>query len=145
MSYPTNTVSNVFSHLDRWLDDLFVDSTRWPASPTSSAYVPPVNVWDDGNAFHLEAALPGADAEKLELEVLGDKLIFSGEFSDPTPADAKRQRQERPTGSFRRELTFPAAIDSQAVKAQLKNGLLTVELPRAEAAKPRQIKVGRGD
>ena len=104
---------------------------------------PAVNVWEEGDAVHLEAELPGMRLEDLEIYVTGnDQLTIKGERKPPEVArNAVQHRQERGFGSFVRVLPLPFAVDSNHVEARLDNGVLRLTLPKHETAKPRKIVV----
>ncbi len=97
---------------------------------------------DTGEAFVVEAPLPGIDSDKLEINVLGRRLSLSGEYRAEEVADnALWHRQERPSGAFKQAIHLPAAIDADKVEAEYKHGTLRVNLPKAQSAKPLKIAV----
>lgn len=102
---------------------------------------PALNVWEDGDRLMAEAELPGLRLEDIEVLVVGNELTIKGRR--PTPAEIKGSvhRQERGVGEFARTITLPVEIDAEKVEATLKNGVLTVLLPKAEPAKARKIAV----
>jgi HSP20 family protein len=102
---------------------------------------PAVNVWDDGDVLMAEMELPGVKAEQIDVSVERDQLTIKVERPEVAEEDITYHRRERPTGSFSRVLTLPCEINSEGVEADLKNGVLTLRLPKAEAAKPRKINV----
>jgi HSP20 family protein len=108
-----------------------------------AASFPPVNVWEEGDAVHVEAELPGMRLEDLEIYVTGnDQLTLKGERKPPDVGKgAVQHRQERGFGSFVRVLPLPFPVDSSHVEARLENGVLRLQLPKHEAAKPRKIVV----
>ena len=96
------------------------------------------NIRDEDDAFVLTAFVPGLKADDLNIQVLDDVLRIEGEFS----ADENEYLlQEQPSGSFRRELRLPSALDSEKVEAKIADGILTLRLPKAESAKPKTIKI----
>jgi HSP20 family protein len=104
---------------------------------------PPVNVWEENDALHLTAELPGMKLEGLEIFVTGNnQLTLKGERKPAAPAKgAVQHRQERGFGGFVRVLTLPFAVDAGQVEARLENGVLRLKLPKHESAKPRKITV----
>jgi HSP20 family protein len=109
-----------------------------------AATFPLVNVWEDPNAFHVEAELPGLSREQLSLEVAHrNQVTISGERKVPEQ-EGMWHRRERVTGRFERVLTFPVPIDAEKVEAKLENGVLQLTLPKAEEARPRKITVNAG-
>jgi len=103
---------------------------------------PPVNLTQDKDTFYVRCELPGIDPGALDISALGNKLTLSGkrEIADPGEG-ASYHRREREAGSFSRSLTLPTEFDAERVTADYRDGILTVTLPKAEAAKPRQISV----
>ena len=104
---------------------------------------PRINLREDGDHLYVEALLPGVDPDKIDMNVLGNTLTLSGER---LPADAGGNgrtwhRRERGTGRFLRTIELPVEIDSERVKAEYRNGLLCVTLPKAEAAKPKKVSI----
>jgi HSP20 family protein len=107
----------------------------------ATAY-PAINVFEDADAYHLEAEVPGLDLADLELTVTGPgEFTLKGERKANVPAQSTSHRQERATGTFLRSVTFPAMVDAEHVEAKLENGILRVRLPKHEQAKPRKIAV----
>jgi HSP20 family protein len=103
---------------------------------------PPVNVWEDGNALHLEAELPGLNLSDLEIYVTGNnQLTLKGERKPTVPEKAAQHRQERGFGSFTRVLTLPVPVNADKVEAHFENGVLHLTLPKHESARPRKIAV----
>ena len=104
---------------------------------------PRINLREDGDHLYVEALLPGVDPDKVDMNVLGNTLSLSGER---LPADAGGNgrtwhRRERGTGKFLRTIELPVEIDPERIKAEYRNGLLCVTLPKAEAAKPKKISI----
>jgi HSP20 family protein len=106
---------------------------------------PPLNVYDAGEGYVLSAQLPGLAAEDVELTITGETLTMRGERKRPEGVkDDSYRRQERPVGRWSRTITLPDRVDSAGVSASFTNGILTVHLPKAESAKPRNITVTSG-
>jgi HSP20 family protein len=128
-----NPVEDLRRQVDRLLTDFDArDLFRAPAYP-------PVNVWDAGDALFVEAEIPGVRDQDLAVSAMGSELTISGRRP---PADGDKQtyhRRERGTGEFTRVITLPAEVNPDSVAATLKDGVLTVRLPKAESAKPRKI------
>jgi HSP20 family protein len=102
----------------------------------------PVNLWADEQNLYAEFDLPDVDPAKLDVTVTeGTKLSISGERPAPEETGAVWVRQERPFGTFSREVTLPVLVDADKVQAAYENGVLKLTLPKSEAAKPRKIAV----
>ncbi len=103
---------------------------------------PPLNIYDNGEAFVVRAEVPGVDPKSLEIEATGDTLTLRGErtVAEAGPK-ASYHRREREAGEFRRSLTLPKPVDSSKVVANCDSGVLELQLPYAEEAKRRKITV----
>lgn len=102
----------------------------------------PVNVWVDEDRVTVTAELPGVARDALDVSVVGRRLTIRGERGTAAPGEGGRyHRRERDAGRFGRALNLPFAVESDQVSATLRDGVLTVTLPRAEADRPRKIAV----
>jgi HSP20 family protein len=103
---------------------------------------PLMNVTEDNDNYYIRAELPGIKTDVLDISVTGESLTLSGERKIP-PEDetATYHRREREAGKFSRIISFPGQVDTGKVDARSADGILTVVLPKAEAAKPRQITI----
>ena len=99
-----------------------------------------VNVREDaeGDAYILSALVPGLKAEELSIQVLEDVVRIQGEYRAD---DSSYLVRELPNGSFTRTLRLPAPIEAEQVEADITDGVLTLRLPKAESARPKQIKI----
>jgi len=125
---------------------IFEDAvTRLMSEPrTSRPWSPPVDVLETENELVLKADLPDVRPEDIDVQVENQTLSIKGErrFEE----DGKGyHRIERSYGSFIRSFAVPSAVDTERVSADYRNGVLTVTLPKKEAAKPRQVKVEQKD
>ena len=98
-----------------------------------------INVREEQDAYVLSALVPGIKAEELNIQVLDDVVRIEAEYK-AEEQDGYLVR-ELPSGSFRRTLRLPAPIDAEHVEADVTNGILTLTLPKAESARPKQIKI----
>jgi len=104
---------------------------------------PALNVSQDDECFYVRAELPGIKIGDLEISALRNKLTLSGQRSIDRGGDrVSYHRREREEGSFSRSLTLPTDIDIERVSAGYADGVLTITLPKAAEAKPRQIAIG---
>jgi HSP20 family protein len=105
-------------------------------------WMPPVDVIEERNAIRLVAELPGVKPEDVRISLEGSTLTLQGEkHKEEEHEDDKVYRFERTYGMFERSFTLPATIDANQIVAKFDAGLLTIQLPKVEAAKPRQIAV----
>ena len=112
------------------------------SSPSSSGVFPPINVTQDADRFYVRAELPGVVASELSISALRNRLSISGKRELAREHErASYHRRERPEGTFNRTLTLPMPVDADRIEARYADGILTLTLPKAEDAKPRQIVV----
>jgi len=103
---------------------------------------PALNVYDAKDKLVVTAEIPGVDPAKVELTVQENSLTLAGERNGDAANESLRYyRKERPSGQFSRTITLSEKVDPAGVKAVSKNGILTVELPKAQAAKSRTIAI----
>lgn len=106
------------------------------------AWVPPVDIQENGDAYLFHAELPGMSKEDIHITLENSVLRLSGERK--FEKDAKKEnyhRVERTYGTFTRTFTLPTQVDSEKVQAAFENGILTITVPKAEVAKPRRIAI----
>ena len=123
------------------LDRLFDDSTA-PHQTASAGVFPLINLTEDKNNYYVRAELPGVKGEDLDIQVTENNLAISGERKIAAEEEgAKYHRREREAGSFSRIIGLPGDINSDKVDAKMDNGILSIVVAKAEAAKPKQITV----
>jgi HSP20 family protein len=109
---------------------------------TTAGVFPMVNLTEDKENYFVRAELPGLKAEELNISVNGKNLTISGERKISSEGDDVRyHRREREAGSFNRIIALPGDAEVDHVEAGLVDGVLTVTIPKAEIAKPKQITV----
>jgi len=89
----------------------------------------------------LIAEVPGLSKEDLSIRIQGNYLELSGTRKSDSPEGYKTHRAERPAATFTRSFTLPAEIDTDRIEAVLTDGILNLVMPKAEAAKPKQITI----
>jgi HSP20 family protein len=124
----------------RDLDRLFGDFLGDAWAPEGRAF-PPVNLWEDEQNFYAEAEVPGLKLADIDIHLMGNELSLRGERKSETQEGVSYHRQERETGGFARVVRLPVEVEAGKVEAALKNGILTITLPKAAAARPRRIEV----
>jgi HSP20 family protein len=103
---------------------------------------PALNVYDAGDTLVVTAEVPGVDPKDLELNVVENTLTLTGSRNGkPEDTEQRYYRRERFSGQFTRTIALAEKVDPDGVKAHYKNGVLTVELPKAKEAKPRSIAI----
>jgi HSP20 family protein len=99
------------------------------------------DVYEDEDAFYIHAYLPGIDPNAVNLSVQDNVLSVSGETKRATPEGWRPLIQELGFGTFERRLTLNMPVEAAQAEADYQDGILKIELPKAEMAKPRQIKI----
>lgn len=112
-----------------WDDDYSVDITF------------PIDVKANSDSFTIKALLPGVQPDDLNIQIVNEIVTISGELRADREEGANYLLAERPSGNFHRVITLPTPLDSTNVVANIENGVLTLEIPKTEEAKPRTIKV----
>jgi len=134
-------VRNPFEELERMksqMEKLFQSSYE----RTGSGVFPLTNVTEDKNNYYVRAELPGLKTEDLDISVTGNNLAISGERKITEESkEAKYHRREREAGKFSRLIRLPGQVTIEKIEAKLVDGVLTIVLPKAEEAKPKQITV----
>ena len=114
-----------------WLQDL----------TTSRGPFPPINVFKQGDDVLAIIELPGVSKSDLQIEAKENSIRIFGEKAVDYPEQASLHRRERVSGDFDRTLSFPVQIDPDRIKAEYRDGILALFLPRAESDKPRNIQI----
>lgn len=114
-----------------WLQDL----------TTSRGPFPPINVFQQGDDILAIIELPGIDRNELQIQAKENTIRISGKKSINYPDGVSVHRRERVFGEFDRTLTLPVHLDAERIKAEYRDGILALFLPRAESDKPRAIKI----
>jgi HSP20 family protein len=141
--------SSPFADFDLLPSRIFQDSmSRLFAEPNNGRpWVPPVDIQETENELVLKADVPDLEMKDIDVRLENGTLTIRGErkfqthVSDGKKNEGGWHRVERGYGSFERAFAIPETVNPEAVKADYKNGVLTVTLPKKEMAKPRQIKV----
>ena len=113
----------------------------WLREDLEPAFLPPLNVWEEGDTLKVDVEIPGVKLEDVEVSFNKGELTIKGEKKVVIQDSATLHRRERLAGTFTRTMTVPWEIKADQVSAELKDGILTVTLPKAEAAKPRKVAV----
>jgi HSP20 family protein len=103
---------------------------------------PAMNLYDAEHRYIVTIEVPGLTGDQIDLSITGAMLTVAGARVPPEHvADDQYRRQERPFGSWSRTLGLPSRVDAERASASLAQGILTIELPKAEETRPRQILV----
>jgi HSP20 family protein len=142
---PTVGWRGAFEDLERMrrdMDRMFHHMLGRTYRPETAGVFPLINLTENKDNYYVRAELPGLKAEELNISATGRNLTLSGERKISTKGDdVNFHRREREAGSFNRIIALPGDIEVDKVQAGLVDGVLTVTIPKAEAAKPKQIMV----
>jgi HSP20 family protein len=138
---PFRRLSTLREEIDRLFDSPLSTLTE-ATQPFLSGWLPAVDVFEDKDNLFVKAEIPGMKKEEIDISLHDGVLTLSGERkSEEKHENAEVCRSERFVGRFQRSLALSSAVDAEKVKATYKDGILTVTLPKAEEAKPKQIEV----
>lgn len=143
----SNDIDRMFGAMDLLrsrMNRVFPDFNRWYGDyegwMTGRSF-PLTNLYDQGDHLEIKAEVPGLGKEDLNIRIQGNYLEISGTRKSDAPEGYQAHRVERGTASFSRSFTMPSDINAEKVEANLQNGVLTLVLPKAEAAKPKKITI----
>ena len=122
--------------------DSFRASGWLGSGPSGGGSYPPMNVFRKGDDFILITELPGLNKAELDVQVKGNSVRIAGTKAVSFPEKAAVHRRERLAGRFDRAVTLPVQINPDTVKAEYRDGILALFLPRAEQDKPKSIQIG---
>lgn len=126
--------------LRREMDRILQSTTR-----VSAPGFPALNVWSSADGVVVTAEIPGITPDNLDISITGDTLTLSGERRrEETGENVRYHRRERGFGRFTRSLQLPHRVETGQVAATFDKGVLRIDLPRAEADKPKKIQVKAG-
>jgi len=135
-------VHRLRGEFDRLLRDMFGEFELPSAlSVFEGRTFPALNVWEDDKNVFAEAELPGLNMDDMEVLVIGNELTIKGERKIEEREGVSEHRRERVFGQFSRVVRLPVDIDAEHVTATLRNGILTVTMPKSQSVLPRKIAV----
>lgn len=131
-----------FDQVRREMLRLFDSMAGESGGELASGVFPPLNITQDENNFYVRAELPGVAPKELEISAHRNRVSIAGRREIQRESDrVSYHRRERAEGSFNRAITLPTEVNADRVEAKYNHGILTLVLPKAEEAKPRQIAV----
>jgi HSP20 family protein len=134
-------VNRVQSRINDLFDDMF-GRTRAQQSAATGGWYPPVDILESKDSYLIRVELPGMKKEDLKTEVNEGTLTLSGERKFEEPADGVQyHRAERVAGKFSRSFYLPQTVKHDGIRATYRDGILEIQVPKAEEAKPRQIAI----
>jgi len=137
---PFRELLTLQERLDKMYRD--IERTRREEDFVSSAWTPPVDIFEMGEKFILKLEIPEVDKESIDIKINENELTIKGERKlEPGIEPDSYHRMERGYGTFTRSFSLTKTIDSAKIKAAIKDGILRIELPKKEEVKPKQIKI----
>lgn len=133
------------NRLHNRINDLFDENfgrARALPSATAGAWLPPVDILESKDSYLIRAELPGMKKEDFHLEVNDGTLTLSGERKQESASEGTHyHRSERVNGKFARSFHLPRTVQQDGIKASYQDGILEIQVPKAEEAKPKQIAI----
>lgn len=136
MYHPLDALFDLQRSLEARLDSNWLDG-----STAGTGAFPPINVFQQGDNLLAVLEVPGVDKSDLEIQAKGNAIRVSGKKAISYPDGVSVHRRERSAGRFDRTLTVPMQIDADAIKAEYRDGVLALLIPRAESVKPRTVPI----
>ena len=135
---PFSELERMRNQMDRLMDAFSGESIQG----RTAGVFPLVNLTEDADHYYIRAELPGIEADALNIQAERNSVSLSGERKIVSGQEnVKYHRRERDAGTFSRVIGLPGEANPDNVEASLAHGILTITIPKAEAAKPKQIKV----
>ena len=142
---PFREMSSLQERMNRLMSDFRTRSPFGEEEMAQGAWIPAVDIYETKESIVLNVELPGVTKEDIALEVKDSTLTIKGEKKfEENVKEENFHRMERSYGSFTRAFTLPSTVQQDKVKAKFRDGILEIMLPKAEEAKPKQIKVDVG-
>lgn len=138
MSFVTRTLPN------RLFEPFFGRFNYLDDALASGSWAPAVDVAEDTEKIHVKVEVPGMDEKDLRINFEDGLLTVSGERQFEQKDDRNYHRIERSYGSFVRSFSLPRSVDAASIAASYRNGILEIEIPKKDEAKPRQIAINSG-
>ena len=125
--------------MDRLFDSAMVGAPSWEGT---SRWELALDVSESDDAYQVKASLPGIDPEDIDITYNANTLTIKGEIKEEKEVEEARYHvRERRFGSFSRSISLPSAIDASGIQANYDKGVLKLNLPKAEEAKPKRIEI----
>jgi HSP20 family protein len=139
---PFRDLLSLQDRMNRLFDESYRTRSGEEDWALGGAWAPAVDVYEQDNTLVLKAELPGVDPKDVDIRIENNVLTIKGERKfDNEVKKESYHRVERAYGTFTRSFTLPNVVDPAAVKAEFKDGVLRVSLPKREEAKPKQIQI----
>lgn len=139
---PVREVLSMRNQMDRLVADVFSAPSVWQNDEYAGFMRLALDVTENDENYTVHASVPGISAEDLDISFTENTLTIKGETKEESvDENEKWHLRERRSGSFMRSVTLPAAVNADAIEARFENGVLKLNLPKAEEVKPRRIAI----
>ena len=137
-----NSGNDISNRISRLLNDAFGGLDWQYRDSVNASWVPPVDIFEEKDAIRITAEVPGVRPQDVKISLEGNVLTVHGQKQQMAEERTERvHRYERTYGEFERTFNLPASVDANKISASYENGVLTITLPKAEQARPREIQV----
>ena len=133
-----------FGDTFRGFDDVFGGNRHSHSETEATDWIPSVDVLETGEGVEILAEIPGVSQEDINISLTNNVLTLKGEKKQINEGVKNVRRTERKYGSFHRSFTLPLDLQLDAVRATFKDGVLTVSIPQAKPAEPREVEINVG-
>jgi HSP20 family protein len=133
---PTREIEDIYERMGQLVNAAFGDLG---AVPVDMPWIPAADLTETDDAYAVHVELPGVQKDQLDVEVFDRELRINGEIKEQS--NGRRHRSSRRTGRFESRTVFPGDIKPSGVRAELADGVLTIMVPKSEAAKPARVEV----
>ncbi|MBN1537210.1 MAG: Hsp20/alpha crystallin family protein [Anaerolineales bacterium] len=132
---PYRRMSNLRNAMNRLIEENIEEA------PSEREMLLSLDITANEDAYDLTAFVPGLEADELNIEIINNTVALRGEFATEEKKETQYLSCELPSGRFSRVVTLPTALDPAKAEASIKNGVLKLHIPKAEAHRPKAIKV----
>ena len=140
--YPWREMPALYNRINGMFDDPFFSLDRLADQENLGMWNPAVDLYEKDDHFIIKAELPGINKDDIKVDLKDQVLTLSGERNfDNEVKEENYYRRERSYGKFQRAFTLPADVDSEKIKAEFKDGVLQIEVPKPQDKKAKQVTI----
>lgn len=136
---PSREFEDIYNRMGQLMNLAFGDLGLVPAADLP--WTPRADLSEADDAYMVRAELPGVTKDQVEVQLMDQQLIISGEIAEQEQEGSRKHGSSRRTGRFELRTYLPGDVKTEGVTAQLSDGVLTVTVPKSEKAKPRKIEI----
>lgn len=139
---PMNDLFNLNRHINCMLDDMFYPLSNGVETTAAERFAPRVDIYEEGESIYISAELPGVAKEDVTVEVKDKVLTLKGKRNRTNEVkEGTYHRRERVYGQFERAFRLPGEVNAEVIKADFKEGVLKIEIPKPDQPKRKMITV----